>query len=662
MKESASAYEDAINSAGSATEEYQTWMTSADAACQRFSNTLTETYQSTHTDVGGEWFLSGDASEQGVLKNYKTIEKALEALRDSNKFTQEELSQNDLFKELYDRYNTVKEAAESYDSEIDNLNENLAQQTMLTALQGNELPKTEEDFNKFKQELIDTAVASKQFIGNEKEITDAINNYLSTVPEFEGYYSIPLENELDKVDELLNQEGFSKTSTDILAQVQALSTGLDQLDKIYADVYNKEDFDWSSILNNDGFKEAFGNMTNVTEEYKNAYDDFIKTISNNPSDLSACQSAFDNLATAYIYNSDALKNVTEDTKASTIAMLEQMGIANAEEVVTAQIANNLLEARAATLDFASATDTDINSLVAYANQLGLTAADVAQLCLKQIDVSNNPIKTQASLANLQSLISMAGVTGDKLTYLLKMINAVNNVASLAASGKATQSQITAAGRIVENLQGQMKNISTANVKPQVSYSGGTSTKSAINKANKSSGSSSKDSKETKETFNWVETAISRIQRAVTNLGKIVSATYKSWSTRNSALSSEMSAVTREMSVQQSAYQAYMDKANSVGLSDYYKNLVQNGGMSIEDVTDDTLKEQIQTYKEYYEKALAASDAVQDLRDNLAELAKTKFDNLAKKFENELDLIEHKSSMGIRPYAERNLYGFERFWL
>ena len=124
----------------------------------------------THTDVGGEWFLSGDASEQGVLENYKTIKNALEALRDSNKFTQEELSQNDLFKELYERYNTVKEAAESYDSEIDNLNENLAQQTMLTALQGNGLPKTEEDFNTFKQELIDTAVASKQFVGNERRL------------------------------------------------------------------------------------------------------------------------------------------------------------------------------------------------------------------------------------------------------------------------------------------------------------------------------------------------------------------------------------------------------------------------------------------------------------------------------------------------------------
>lgn len=50
----------------------------------------------------------------------------------------------------------MKESVEAYNSSIDNLNENLAQQTMLTTLQGNELPKTEEDFNKFKQELIDT--------------------------------------------------------------------------------------------------------------------------------------------------------------------------------------------------------------------------------------------------------------------------------------------------------------------------------------------------------------------------------------------------------------------------------------------------------------------------------------------------------------------------
>ena len=46
MKESANAYKDAINSTGSATEEYKKWMESADAASQRLSNNLIKTYQS----------------------------------------------------------------------------------------------------------------------------------------------------------------------------------------------------------------------------------------------------------------------------------------------------------------------------------------------------------------------------------------------------------------------------------------------------------------------------------------------------------------------------------------------------------------------------------------------------------------------------------------
>lgn len=160
---------------------------------------------------GGQLVLTGDDTVEGAIENFNRLEQALQALRDSEALTAEELSDNPLYQAIYARYSEMKESVEEYNSSIDNLNENLAQQTMLTALQGSELPKTEEDFNTFRQELIDTAVASKQFIGDEKEITDAINNYLSTVPEFEGYYSIPLANELNKVDELLNQEEFSKT-------------------------------------------------------------------------------------------------------------------------------------------------------------------------------------------------------------------------------------------------------------------------------------------------------------------------------------------------------------------------------------------------------------------------------------------------------------------
>lgn len=160
---------------------------------------------------GGALVLVGDdTTTEGILENYDRLEKGLAALRDSNAFTAEELSDNSLYQAMYARYSEMTEAVNNYKGAIEELNENVAQETMLTALQGKEIPKTEEDFETFRQELIDTAVASKQFIGSEKEITDAINDYLSTVPQFEGFYSIPLENELDKVDALLGQETFSK--------------------------------------------------------------------------------------------------------------------------------------------------------------------------------------------------------------------------------------------------------------------------------------------------------------------------------------------------------------------------------------------------------------------------------------------------------------------
>lgn len=161
---------------------------------------------------GGSLVLTGDdKSVNGILENYKKLEDAIKALEESNAFTAEELSENSLFTAMYARYSEMKDEVGKYNDFIKDINENLSQEMTISALQGNEIPETEEEFEKFRQELIDTSIASKQFIGNEKEITDAINAYLSTVPQFEGFYSIPLENELDKVDALLGQGEFSKT-------------------------------------------------------------------------------------------------------------------------------------------------------------------------------------------------------------------------------------------------------------------------------------------------------------------------------------------------------------------------------------------------------------------------------------------------------------------
>jgi len=163
---------------------------------------------------GGSLVLAGDDSVEGALENFHRLENAINVLRDSEAFTAEELSNNLLFQAIYKRYGELKDGAESYMSAIENLNENLSQQMMLTALQGKEMPKTEEAFDAFRQELIDAAVASERFIGSEEEIANAINNYLAKVPEFAGFFSIPLKNELDKVEGMLNTSFSIQLSTE----------------------------------------------------------------------------------------------------------------------------------------------------------------------------------------------------------------------------------------------------------------------------------------------------------------------------------------------------------------------------------------------------------------------------------------------------------------
>lgn len=89
----------------------------------------------------------------------------------------------------------------------------------------------------------------------------------------------------------------------------------------------------------------------------------------------------------------------------------------------------------------------------------------------------------------------------------------------------------------------------------------------------SSGSGSGSEKEpTKKDYDWIETLISRINRQVSNLGKTVSATYKTWSTRNNALAQELGTVNQQISAEQQAYNKYMQLANSVGLPEGYASL------------------------------------------------------------------------------------------
>lgn len=172
--------------------------------------------------------------------------------------------------------------------------------------------------------------------------------------------------------------------------------------------------------------------------------------------------------------------------------------------------------------------------------------------------------------------------------------------------------------------------------------------SGSSKSTKSSSSSTKKSTEEAEKFeevlDWIEVAIDRIERAIKNLDTVASSTFRGWSERTEALNEQIAQTRNEIDLQQRAYDRYMKAANEVGLDAGWAQKVRDGKVDIELITDENLKEKVDQYREYYEKALDARDAVIELTEAESQLYQQKFDNVSEKFDGYLGVIEHEKNM------------------
>lgn len=262
---------------------------------------------------------------------------------------------------------------------------------------------------------------------------------------------------------------------EVQTNIQNLSKGLDQLDSIYADILEKEDFDWSSIYNNDDFKNTFSNL--------DGYDEFVETISNSPKDIKACQEAFNNLATSYIETSDALKGVTEETRNASIAQLEQMGIANASEVVDYYIAKE--KAAEVGIDFANATVEEINMLALEGIIAGQTAQAIFYYQLQKVLSNENSLSTADDCNQLITLAENCGVTGGCIEDLIRLREIYNMIAdtSLGISPGEIENLKAEAAALESSIRSQASEFKSS-YEPIAKYTGGLKSAEAASKAAK----------------------------------------------------------------------------------------------------------------------------------------------------------------------------------
>ncbi|MBQ2882454.1 MAG: hypothetical protein IJE43_01570, partial [Alphaproteobacteria bacterium] len=492
------------------------------------------------------------------------------------------------------------------------------------------------DFSEQKESLLDLAKAGE--LTNKALSSDDYSDFI------------------DKLEEIGISTDEAKTEILSLLDATEKLSGASQTISSLEDAY-KEFQEKGYVL-----AETIESIPDVFRELETYDFDVFESIIGNPkANNEEIQDAFNDIVTAYISEMAVLSDVSETESQRFIANLREIGVTNAEEVVNSVLAlndsmkatekeaektvkniNDFLvnvkgKAASATNDLTNCTWSEINALIEEGNKFGYTTSKIEEFAMQKLYANRQNLDVSDDISGLIMLAETLGLCSEAVASYKKTV-ALANEGHGGGYGQAEAEAKMLSQKLRKEIEALYSpKYSTPTYKPSSSSS--------------SSSSSSKEAEKTAETYDWIEKLLERIQARIDKLDKTASSTYRAWSTRNKALLDELKEVNGEIKAQQKAYETYMAKANSVGLSEHYKQLVQNGNYSIEDITDDTLKDQISAYEEWYNKAIDCSDAIEDLKDKVSELGMTQFENLITQYEDQLSSYAHEVEM-LQTYIDQ----------
>lgn len=409
---------------------------------------------------------------------------------------------------------------------------------------------------------------------------------------------------------------------DMISEINGLSEGFEELDKIMTSMKDKDKkFDYS-LLDDKKFKD---NFQNYTAEYQA----FIDAITNSPKDVTACQSAFDNLTSAFIYNSKVIKGLSDDNADVAKQYLELMGVQNADQVVTSALAQVHAEAAWNAQDLSNATYDEISALAqeSEATAGGQKAFELYQA--KKI-LAETPFDPLASIENLKAIVKTLGIASDAWVGYYA---AMNRMKQIYDSGETSYNED---GSIVSNqelinqykdiakiranqLQGeidvQLQNVQVSN------YTGPKST-------NPQKGSKGSQGAKDNSTIDWISRSADLLERESKRLETALQDTWTAYT----GLSEEDIERVQELfnmplSPDSKEVDELMDYASKLGISiGELQKLSENGGLQsrqsiltqkidADQKSLDQAKESLDYYKQSYEEYVSKVPEYRDKIEN-----------------------------------------------
>lgn len=498
-------------------------------------------------------------------------------------------------------------------------------------------------------------------------------------------YDIALQEVKNAQESVANSgDGIGATSfSDTITELSDLQDDLSDLDEAMANIVSDGNVDLSSL---DGLIEAFGKLEEAGKNIDTStVDEAMKSLSDATS-IQSAQQALDTLCTEYIKASGILDDLNESNKNLIATRLQGMGVANAEEMVEARLAAQKYATANGCIDLANATWEEISALIAESNASQETQQYLANLALSKIDVNNIKLNTKADVDNIIAIANAAGASAAQIAALKTALASLSNAnitkwddankgggmgstnlmnpakLNTPSSGnskidqfaKQQQAQKTkdtvqdatdTLAKTLDDIKNGAYNLDASNF--YANYSGGSATSKAVNDAAKAAKDAAKDVKEAvAETFDFIENGINRFDKAFSKLEDKVDKTSSSFTSRLNAYKEALNAATFGIELLTDDYNKYMQKANEVGLNEDIASAVRGGASNIWDYSDDTVKQQIKDYQNWYDKAQDCLDKIDELKDKQLELTQasielliTQYEKLSTKVENANDRME-----------------------
>lgn len=546
-------------------------------------------------------------------------------------------------------------SAENYSAALQDVKdsqEGISDETPISFKQSwKDLDSTDDDkLKSLKKDLTDLAESGK--------LTEKSFNKTSGAKTWLKSLDIDADTAVSKINKLVDS---SKPLSSLKSGISQLQTALAEKKEnkvVGADTLN-------------GMESEFGKLDSW-KKYK-------ETLGSTTSTLQQCRDVQNKLATEYVNSNNFLSQlvkstgkVDDATKQYYISQLKDLGIKNAEDVVSQQIVKRqneiaqskseaAIDTKTASVDFENATQDEVDSLVKETEQLdGNTKALKLYLLQKMMD-KDNAFNTEESVNNLIRLAKACGASESVIKDLkdsLKDLQENGNVrlsvgmdisvksplknTALTDSilptlgGNAIGDNVKDNGTSKSSKKAKKKNkkdietIISEKISEITNSSGGVNVGDKKDSKNKSSNST-----KSKQEIDWIERRITILTNKVSllNAQKENLFTVKS---KNKNLNKQLKETTKLINTYNGAYYKYIAKANSVKLSGSLKKLVRNGKVtgSYKDLVKkygEKTANRIQSYENYYDKAQSAKQSKADAIKQRRELKVEKNQNYVDKY-------------------------------